>query len=467
LQNNDGSLISIVSLDHASPPSAATKQSKYGGVNTSCTWAAASTYAYGAKVFKSLGMDKYSDTLKAAAIKAYTWAEANPAVIWRNNDAAYNSSGVGAGQQEVDDYGRLGYRLRSCSHLYEITSDAKYKTYFESNYSNMHLIQWYFAYPYETREQEMLLYYTGLTGINSTVKSTILSRYTSGMNGDHNLKALNNKRDPYMAHIDSYTWGSNNTKSNQGSLFMDAIKYNTNASSATLFKNAAEDYVHYIHGVNPLNKCYLSNMSARGAENSVSQFYHSWFKDKSTLWDEVGVSTYGPAPGFLVGGPNSSYKKDACCDGGCGGTANNAVCTSFDVSKVIGQPRQKSYADFNTNWPLNSWEVTENSCGYQIAYIKLLSKFVDRSSVINGLGDNFKSEKKLVVYPNPSHGAINIDIPVDFDPISVTITDMAGIQVYSSKYEEDFIMLENIKEGTYILDVQGAKSNVSEKIIVR
>ena len=46
------------------------------------------------------------------------------------------------------------------------------------------------------------------------------------------------------------------------------------------------------------------------------------------------------------------------------------------ISPPIGQPPQKSYKDFNADWPLNSWTVTENSIGYQAAYIRLLSKFV-------------------------------------------------------------------------------------------
>ncbi len=58
------------------------------------------------------------------------------------------------------------------------------------------------------------------------------------------------------------------------------------------------------------------------------------------------------------------------------GTDNNAVCTSESLSPPEGQPAQKSYKDFNTNWPLDSWSVTEPSDGYQVAYIRLLSKFV-------------------------------------------------------------------------------------------
>jgi len=38
----------------------------------------------------------------------------------------------------------------------------------------------------------------------------------------------------------------------------------------------------------------------------------------------------------------------------------------------------------NTSWPLNSWSVTENSNGYQISYIRLLSKFVNLDYDCNG-----------------------------------------------------------------------------------
>jgi hypothetical protein len=41
-----------------------------------------------------------------------------------------------------------------------------------------------------------------------------------------------------------------------------------------------------------------------------------------------------------------------------------------------GQPPQKSYKDFNTSWPIDSWSVTEPDLLYQVAYIRLLSKFV-------------------------------------------------------------------------------------------
>ena len=59
--------------------------------------------------------------------------------------------------------------------------------------------------------------------------------------------------------------------------------------------SAAADYLHYIDGVNPLGKVYLSNMKAFGASNSVDRFYHTWFAHGSPLWGSVSGSKYRPS----------------------------------------------------------------------------------------------------------------------------------------------------------------------------
>ncbi|MBN1478973.1 hypothetical protein EH223_14865 [candidate division KSB1 bacterium] len=63
--------------------------------------------------------------------------------------------------------------------------------------------------------------------------------------------------------------------------------------------------IHYMHGVNPLNMVYLSNMYTYGAENSANKIYQCWFKDSK--WSNALTSTCGPAPGYVPGGPNRSY----------------------------------------------------------------------------------------------------------------------------------------------------------------
>ncbi len=385
LQNEDGSVLSIVGMAHASPPSAATGASRYGPANTSATLTTAAAFAIASKVYRSVGMSNYADQLKEKAIKAWQWADANPEVIFRNNESANGSSGLGAGQQEVDNYGRLTKKLRAAAYLFEITGENTYKQYFESNYTQVNMIQWNFAFPFQTVNQDMLLYYSKLEGVSATVANNIRNVYRNAMvNGSENFPAYNTKKDPYRAHIKDYTWGSNAVKCHQGNMFYNMILFDLQTSLNDAARNAAIGYINHMHGINPLIMVYLSNMYKYGAKHGVNEFYHTWFANKSLHWDRAGVSTYGPAPGFLTGGPNPSYNWDGCCPSGCGSANNNAICNSESITPPKGQPSQKSYKDFNTSWPLNSWSVTENSNGYQLAYIKLLSKFVNPECDCNG-----------------------------------------------------------------------------------
>jgi endoglucanase len=380
MQSSDGSVLSIVGEPAASPPSAATGQSLYGPASTSATLATAAAFAAGARVLKLAGvaaLDSFAADLLARARNAWTWAVANPAVLFRNNDAASGSSGLGAGQQETDDYGRLVNKLDAAAQLFAATGEATYRSFFDANYTQLHL----FAYnnyvaPWDVQGQDAALDYAAAPGATAATASAIRNAYLAGARSGGNLGAITGNQDPYLAYLKDYVWGSNSTKSNVGNLFAAVVSHRLDPASNAEMTRAASRYVHYLHGTNPLSIVYLTNMYAHGAENCANEMYHSWFADGSAMWDRAGTSTYGPAPGFLTGGPNPSYDWDGCCPSGCGSSANNAVCTSTPISPPKGQPPQKSYKDFNAPWPLNSWSVTEPSNGYQVAYIRLLSKFV-------------------------------------------------------------------------------------------
>lgn len=448
LQEPDGSLISVVSLASGSPPSSATGQSLYGGVNTTSALASAAAYAYAARIFGDLGMSSYSNTLLEAAQKAWNWADANPNVIWKNNSAEYNSVGIGAGQQETDDYGRFAYKIRAAVHLYQTTGDTKYKTFVESNYQDVHLMSWNYAFPFEEENQQVLLHYASLPGVSSEVASSIKSTYKTTMESANNFGAFYNETDPYTAHLADYVWGSNHIKARKGLMFMDYISYTDGSDKYDDAAKAAERYLHYIHGVNPLSFCYLSNMYDYGADNGVNEFYHTWFGD-GTDWDRAGTSTYGPAPGYLVGGANPSYDWDSCCPSGCGG----AICDATQRSRIVGQPSQKAYDDFNTSWPMNSWSVTENSCGYQVGYIQLLSKFVSTSTqadcevnVTTGIQSPAGYEH-VVFHPNPTDSVLKI---MTREPVEVKIYNMLGSLVIDQNIATDSqIDMKDLPDGTY------------------
>jgi endoglucanase len=375
MQNEDGSLLSIVGLDHGSPPSAADGPSRYGSPSTSATLSGASAFAVGAKVFAALGAAHaaFAEDLAARAERAWQFADANPNLTFRNNDAANGSEGLGAGQQEPDEAGRRNKKLVAACHLFELTENAAYRTYFDQNYAQTGFISTGYTYGWEEFLQEALLHYTTLPGATASVAARIRDTYRAGVLGGDNYPAHRDARDPYRAPLQTYTWGSNAVKARLGLVLHAFVKYGLSGAPADEVLTAAESYLHSLHGTNPLGLVYLTNMNALGAERSANEIFHSWFTDGSA-WDSAAESTHGPAPAFLAGGPNPSYDWDGCCPSGCG--AGNQ-CGPAAPSPPKGQPAQKSYRDFNASWPLNSWAVTENSNGYQSAYIRLLSKFVE------------------------------------------------------------------------------------------
>lgn len=498
MQKGDGSVLSIVGLSHASPPSSATGPSFYGEVSTSATLNTAAALAIASKVFAGRGEKAYADLLKTRAVKAWEWAEANPAVIFKNNDEASGTAGLGAGQQETDDYGRFIAKIKAAVFLFEITGDNVYKEFVDNNYQQVHLMEWGYAYPFEASNQEALLYYTQIPGATSIVSEDIKSTYRNAMNtGVDNFPSFFNKADPYMAHLQVYTWGSNGIKALQGSMYTNLLTYNIVSENNDDALTAAGGYIHYIHGVNPLNMVYLSNMYDHGAENTVNEFYHTWFADGSVKWDRVGESTYGPPPGFLTGGPNPSYDWDGCCPDGCGGSSD--LCNSESLVPPKGQPSQKSYKDFNTSWPINSWSVTENSNGYQVNYIRLLSKFITTYYDCSGTRDgtaNFDicnnctggntgmapivdieecplvtavkpiHESSIKVFPNPAQNLVNINNE-NGTPFSFAFTHATGITLYSGETSigNHTLNIEHLPDGIYILRIHNKEDTHTFKIV--
>jgi endoglucanase len=375
MQNPDGSVLSILGLSHASPPSSASGPSYYGPASTSATLSSAAAFAFGSRIFGSLdhpGFAEYAADLKQRSQLAWQWASANPAVVVRNNEGIY--SGLGAGQQEVDAAGRAEKRVLAAIYLYDITGENTYKTQVENRLQE-DPVTWVSHW----NEPKLIsyLYYSGLPGVTASLAESVRSGYRNAMNGADNWGSVRDNREPYRAFMaaNDFTWGSNRSMSRRGTLFTNLASFALEPSTAEM-RNAGLRYLNYLHGVNPLGMVYLSNMSAAGAHHSVNEFYHSWFADGSSQWDRVGVSAWGPAPGFLVGGPNPSYDWDSCCATSCGSIANDNICNSISLIPPKSQPAMKSYLDFNTSWPLNSWQVTENHNDYQVAYLRLLSKYV-------------------------------------------------------------------------------------------
>jgi endoglucanase len=368
MQNADGSLLSVLGSASGSPASAAKGASYYGPATTSATYGGAEAFAYAAKTYGQFpALKVFAGDLKSRAMKAWVWAQAHPQVVFYNNDRRDHSEGLAAGQQEVDDYGREMGALAAAVYLFDLTGDKTFRDYVDAHYRDNRIFTEHVTLDFDYLYTAPLVYYASLARATAEVSSAIKTTFAKGFE-DGGWKAA--ESDPYGSHLSDYVWGSNGTKSDHGDIFGDEALYGLSGHSRADAMSAAEGYLHYVDGVNPLGKVYLSNMKAFGASDSVDRFYHSWFTHGSALWGSVRESKYGPPPGYLVGGANPQYNWAKGCP------TLNPGCGQAPLSPPVGEPSEKAYADFNEGWPIDSWEVTEPSVGYQTAYIRLLARFV-------------------------------------------------------------------------------------------
>lgn len=437
MQESNGSVLSVVGTQNYasdSPPSADSATRLYGPATTSATWTAAGIFALAAKVYGTIpGQTAYANTLETAAISAWNWADVNPGIQF------YNSGGLlASGENELgNDYEAFSRKMTAACFLYALTGQSVYQTFFDNNYNDMHLIQWGFIYAFEHTQQDMMLYYTQLPNATPSVVTAIENSYVGSMTGnDTYLSAVIDETDAYRAYLidNDYVWGSNSIKARQGMLMTNMLNYSLDSGNDTHYKNGALGFIHYLHGVNPISKTYLTNMNNYGADNSVAELYHGWFENGSALWDNVETSTYGPAPGILVGGANPNYGLDGCCPSNCG-SSNNNFCDATAVTPPLGQPIQKSYKEWNFGWPQNSWEITENSITYQGSYLRLLINILENAPLSTSVSDIFASFSAKAI----AHQQVRLDWSISDED------DMDYFEIECSTDKRQFILVKKVE----------------------
>jgi hypothetical protein len=343
----------------ASPPSSETTPRYYVPACTSSTIATAGMFAHAAYVYGGFaGLASEVTDLRTRAVNAWN----NYSGI-ASKQTACDSGVVHAGiaDRSLDEQNALA--VVAAVYLYAITGDTTYNDYVKANYNKNYMqpyrdIGWT---RYNPEHGEALLFYSTLSNADATVKNAIRQDKQNDVNNNSNIYGFNSS-DLYRSFLDNpqYHWGSNQPRANYGNSNVDAVVYNLPGTvGATSLNTRAVEVLHYFHGVNPFGTAYLTNMNSLGSTYSLNAIFHAWFTVRSPLWGDVRTRTYGPPPGYVPGGPNSS--------------------TGVGLAPPAGQPPQKSYRDWNgdaaTGDEQQSWEITEPGIYYQSAYVKLVSAF--------------------------------------------------------------------------------------------
>lgn len=431
----------------ASPPSINTDTRYYAPVCTSSAIAASSMLAHAAKVFKQYpSLVSYAQILEDKAILSWNWAlpYLNSNTLQDNCDDG--SVVAGDADRSIAEQRKLA--LDTAIYLLDLTENNQYNQYILDNTNDSDALindQWS---NYNIQHIDALLHYTTLSNGNSTLQNTITSSATTNAINNWSNHFEFNNLDLYRGFTNDWTyhWGSNLPKASMGNLNLIFNYYNINASTDPTYLLKAKENLHYFHGVNPLGIVYLSNMASYGAEKSVNQIYHNWFND-GTIWDDAANSTFGPVPGLVPGGCNSGYN------------ANTSLTPPFN------QPNQKSYLDFNTGFPDNSWEISEPAIYYQAAYVRLLSGIVNLNENTLSTSDFAISTIDYKVYPNPATNQFIIASSTN-KPIEITVFDISGKQVINKEtLTNTSINIANLHSGVYFINVNQNDITKSLKLI--
>jgi len=342
--------------DGIGDPSTENRQYFYANYSTAATGSGCSSFAIGARLFAPYesAYPGYSAALQTAAENAWAFLQANPGNITYNHtgfDNANANKGVDADR---------GHRIMSAAELYRLTGDTNYRTYIDDHYDDtpttgVHhpIASGYFETSGSYEIQRGLMSYCMAPGATAAVVTAVKNSINQGI---QNQAYGQRNNDPYKSYTwdGHHCWGSNGIKSEWGNLCVFGNKLNVNAGLSAVYLKTGEEYLHYIHGRNPISFNYLTQSQLYGADKPITQIYHGWFHH-GTAWDT------NPAPGILSGGPNMYFVPDASYSG--------------TIEPPQNQPPMKSYKDWNTSWPENSWEITENSTGYQSRYTLLASFF--------------------------------------------------------------------------------------------
>jgi hypothetical protein len=186
--------------------------------------------------------------------------------------------------------------------------------------------------------------------------------------------------DSYHSGMRDWYWsnGSTHAKLAHGiALWWSARLGATTKRTAAEIRAQAENYLHYLHGANPMSMTYMTNTDAMGAKHCIWRPWSMWFQGSQYSGKPQGISDplypyvsafgsgdslpsqFGPPPGYLVSGPNNAYS----------GSSSPPLLPGGKKP-----PMAKVYRDYFDGQG-KSWEMNEVGIYFTSAYLLLASLY--------------------------------------------------------------------------------------------
>jgi endoglucanase len=344
----------------------------------------------------------FSDQLKEAAVKAYNWAKANPAIYFRN------PSGVNTG--EYGDGNTKDEFEWAAAELLITTRDVLYKNDLNINNIGGGVAAW----PYTSPLASISLNYHQEAIKNLVDASPVNAKILQVAN---QLKQTITNSSMKVAMSDAsgdFVWGSNGQAGNQIIMLIRAYEI----SKDTTYLNAAYTAMDYLLGRNGTGYCYVTGFGATSTFNP----HH-----RPSRADGV----FKPIPGMLAGGPNPGRQD------GCPG--------------YLGNEPAKSYVDTWCSYASNEVAINWNA---PLAYaLNALEYYHEFKQELTNTNPN-STPTKLRIYPNPSFDKIRLTTFTQ-DAYEYNLLTLEGKRLWSGVLSRNqFIDISKLPIGSYCLNLK-------------
>jgi hypothetical protein len=143
----------------------------------------------------------------------------------------------------------------------------------------------------------------------------------------------------------------------------------------------------------------------------------------------------------------------------------DATYSGPPISPPQNQPVQKCYKDWNTSFPENSWQISEVGIYVNAAYVKLLSKFADSTTVATSIENLAAGSNDILIYPNPASNVLNV---IAKNEVHLEIYNSLGAQIISKQLSEkkSIVNVSDLQSGIYFCRFVNGEFIKTEKIVI-
>jgi hypothetical protein len=277
MQREDGAVfnrVGALSYDNGAGPDADSQPRFYAPPTTWSTATFCGLTFHAARLFAAHEnvYPGYSARLRGSAEAAWKYLERQPTILPADGrDGAGKMAAADAVADAADDLRR---RISAAAEGFKTTGEARYDAFFRANFKKNSAregdFQPFLAGRFDPASAPDLtraaFIYATARGANAQAVKEIRAAFKVA--AEETLAGYHERaEDPYRAFMwdGHYSWGSNQTKAAWARLAILAAELGVAPERSALYREIAGEYVHYLHGRNPLGLSTCRTWAKRAA----------------------------------------------------------------------------------------------------------------------------------------------------------------------------------------------------------